>query len=158
MPRKSTIPLGLKQLLKLLKTCVLRLSRETKIPSARLVEIYETGDITQAELHDLLRALGSPLVDYLAAALGRMCADRMVTGMQMQIGVVNQTGYGNKQRTKLENHHHHHQHIHLHVMNEPEPRALGASPQRQQLQPGHAGGVVRQLGPVGAGQDVEKAA
>ncbi|MDO7853186.1 hypothetical protein [Hymenobacter convexus] len=157
MPRKSTIPPALQQLLKRLGTNVLRLSRKTQIPRARLVEIYETGELTQSEMYALFKALGPPLVDYLTAALGRQCADRMVNALQMQIGVVNQNGYRNKQRNNLNYHNHKHLHLHVTVANEPEPKALGGAPQRWEQQPVQPGGQVRRLGqPMQPGSQVQQ--
>ena len=168
MPRTSTIPPALQQLLKRLKTCVLRLSRDTKIPRARLVEIYENGDPTVPEQLALLVVLGPPLVDYLAAALGQRCAERMVTRLQLQIGFINQAGKRNKQHNVLN--------VYVNpVFNvtqvaEPHTKALAQSPQRweQPMQPGgvvrqlgqpmQPGGQVRQIGAVGAVREVGRAA
>lgn len=158
MPTTSTIPPELKQLLKSLKTCVLDLHRKTKISHARLVEINETGNPTQTELYALLKVLEPPLVDKLAAALGKRCADQIVNGLQMQIGIVNQNGYRNKQRNNLNYYSHNHVHLHVTVVSEPEPKALVYSPQNWEAQQVQPGGQVRQIGQSSAVRELERAA
>jgi hypothetical protein len=156
MPTTSTIPPALKHLLKRHKTCVLRLSRETKIPRERLVKIYETGNFTGPELHALLAVLDPPLVNYLAAALGWSRAEYVVTRLQLQIGIINQAGKRNKQRNVVNVYVN--PAFHVTRVAEPDTKALGGSPQRWEQPPMQPGGVVRQIGPVGTVQELGKAA
>lgn len=157
MPTTSTIPPELKQLLKSLKTCLLDLHRKTEIPRARLVEINETWDPTQAELYALLKALGPHLVDNLAAALGKRCADQIVNGLQMQSRIVNQNGYRNKPCNNLNYYNYNHVHLHLTGVSEPEPKAMIYSPQNWEAQQVQPNGQVRQIGQSSAVRELERA-
>jgi len=155
MPKTSTIPPGLKLLLKQLNTCLLKLHRNTKIPRARLVEIYEKGDPMGPELYALLAVLGPPLVDFLAAAMGQPRAEKVVTSLQIQIRLINQGGSFNRQNNVVN---HNNFHLHLTIVNAPAPKALGGSPQRWDAQRVQPGGQARQIGQPLAVLVLERAA
>jgi hypothetical protein len=94
-------------------------------------------------------------VDYLAAALGQRCAERIVTRLQFQIGFINQAGKRNKQRNVVNVYVNPVFHV-THVA-EPHTKALVQSPQRWKpsMQPC---GQVRQIGVAVVVRELEKAA
>ena len=154
MPRTSTIPPGLKQLLSQLKHTVATLSECTGIEPARIIQIYQEGKPTLRELFCLVTVLGPALASYLAPALGADLA-RLVAH-SVQIGLFNQGGAYNTQHNVVNNYVN--VTVNVNHVVEPQTRAVVHSPQRPALQPMQAGGVVRQLEPVGAGLEVGRAA
>ena len=138
MPATSTIPPALKVMLKVFSTNLTKMSKHTRIPRARLIELFQTGVYNNGELY----ALQECLQKEFAAAFYR----------SSQRGNFNQAGTGHRQKMTIINNINHITNNNTVVIQgpptaeEPEPTALVALPQRWEHRPVLPGGVVRQLG------------